>query len=56
MRIFYISNLEVLNANMIESKIPQNKRLEKQNIIAQKQLKILINDKNVIGIDKLKQK
>lgn len=48
-----LSNLEVLNASMIDSKIIQSKRLEKLNQTAKKQLEILSNDKNIIGINKL---
>lgn len=48
-----LSNLEVLNASMIDSKIEQSKRLEKLNQTAKKQLEILSSDKNIIGINKL---
>ncbi len=48
-----LSNLEVLNASMIDSRIVQSKRLEKLNQTAKKQLEILSNDKNIIGINKL---
>ena len=48
-----LSNLEVLNANMIENKINQRERLEQLNNIAKKELEILTNDKNIIGIQKL---
>ena len=45
-----LSNLEVLNANMIEEGIGQAERLEKLNSIARKQLQTLMEDKNIIGI------
>lgn len=45
-----LSNLEVLNANMIEEEKSQEERLEKLNLIARKQLQLLLEDKNVIGI------
>lgn len=47
-----LSNLEVLNANMIEEGKEQEERLEKLNLIARKQLQTLMGDKNVIGISK----
>ena len=48
-----LSNLEVLNASMIESEIIQSRRLEKLNQTAKKQLEILETDKNIVGINKL---
>ena len=48
-----LSNLEVLNANMIDSNIKQSERLEKLNAIARKELSILSKDKNVLGIENL---
>ena len=47
-----LSNLEVLNANMIEEGIGPKERLEKLNSIARKQLQLLTDDKNIMGIDK----
>ena len=52
LHLVILSNLEVLNANMIENNINQKDRLEKLNSTAKKQLQILINDKNIIGIEK----
>lgn len=52
LHLVVLSNLEVLNANMIETGISQKERLEKLNNIAKKQLEVLINDKNIIGIEK----
>ena len=52
LHLIVLSNLEVLNANMIENKINQKERLQKLNNIAKKQLEILVNDKNIIGIEK----
>ena len=52
LHLVVLSNLEVLNANMIENNISQKDRLEKLNSTAKKQLQILINDKNIIGIEK----
>lgn len=48
-----LSNLEVLNANMIDNNINQSERLIKLNNIAKKELEMLINDKNIIGINSL---
>ena len=52
LHLVVLSNLEVLNANMIKNNINQKDRLEELNSIAKKQLQILINDKNIIGIEK----
>ena len=52
LHLVILSNLEVLNANMIKNNINQKDRLEELNSIAKKQLQILINDKNIIGIEK----
>ena len=40
------------NINIIENNINQRERLEKLNQIARKELYILSNDKNIIGIEK----
>ena len=56
LHLIVLSNLEVLNANMIESSIPQRERLEKLNITAKKEMEILVNDKNIIGIQKIEVK
>ncbi len=45
-----LSNLEVLNANMIEEGKTQKERIEKLNYIARKQLQLLLNEKNIIEI------
>ena len=50
-----LSNLEVLNANMIEEVKGQKERLEKLNLIARKQLQTLMEDKNIIGISEFNQ-
>lgn len=52
LHLVVLSNLEVLNANMIENNINQKERLEKLNSTAKKQLQILTNDKNIMGIEK----
>ncbi len=52
LHLVVLSNLEVLNASMIENNMNQKERLEKLNFTANKQLKVLINDKNITGIAK----
>ena len=52
LHLVVLINLEVLNANMIENRISQKERLEKLNSTAKRQLEVLINDKNIIGIEK----
>lgn len=53
LHLVVLSNLEVLNANMIDNNIKQSERLEKLNEIARKQLSVLSKDKNVLGIEKI---
>ena len=53
LHLIVLSNLEVLNASMIENNISQRERLEKLNNTARKELSILVNDNNIIGIRKL---
>lgn len=52
LHLIVLSNLEVLNASMIDNNINQSDRLENLNKIAKKQLEILINDKNILGLEK----
>lgn len=56
LHLVVLSNLEVLNANMIDNNIKQNVRLEKLNAVARKELTILSKDKNVIGVKKTDKK
>ncbi len=51
LHLVVLSNLEVLNSNMIENGIMQKDRLVKLNKTARRQLEILSKDKNVIGIN-----
>ena len=53
LHLIVLSNLEVLNANMIENNINQKERLEKLNMTAKRQITILANDYNVMKINKL---
>lgn len=56
LHLVVLSNLEVLNASMIDNKISQKDRLEKLNQTARKELEILSNDKNIIGIQNIDEK
>ena len=53
LHLIVLSNLEVLNASMIDNNIKQGERLEKLNDTARKELNILSNNKNLIEIEKL---
>lgn len=53
LHLVVLSNLEVLNASMIENNICQKDRLEKLNETAKRQITILASDNNIIGITKL---
>ena len=53
LHLVVLSNLEVLNASMIENNIDQKDRLEKLNETAKRQITILASDNNIIGITKL---
>jgi len=49
-QLVVLSNLEVINANMIENGINQKERINKLNNIAIKELNILINDNQINNI------
>ena len=53
LHLVVLSNLEVLNASMIENNISQKDRLEKLNETAKRQITILASDNNIMGITKL---
>lgn len=53
LHLVVLSNLEVLNASMIENNISQKDRLEKLNKTVRRQINILTNDSNIVGITKL---
>lgn len=55
LHLVVLSNLEVLNANMIDNNIEQSERLERLNKIARKELEILMNDKNIMGFQELEK-
>ena len=56
LHLVVLSNLEVLNASMIDNNINQSERMEKLNATARKELSILSKDKNIIGIEKTNNK
>jgi len=56
LHLVVLSNLEVLNASMIDNNISQKERLEKLNQVARKELTILAHDKNIVGIETLDKK
>lgn len=56
LHLVVLSNLEILNASMIENNISQKERLEKLNDTAKRQISILANDNNIIGISKYDNK
>ena len=49
--LIVLSNLEVLNASMIDNNISQSERLTKLNETARKELSILSNNTNILKID-----
>ena len=53
LHLVVLSNLEVLNSSMIDNDINQSERLEKLNAIARKELSVLSNNKNILGMEKL---
>ena len=55
LHLVVLSNLEVLNANMIDNNIPQKQQLEKLNNAARKELDVFLKDKNIIGIKELEK-
>ena len=56
MHLIILSNLEVLNADMIDNNINQRERLEKLNYTARKELNLLNKNKNILDIEKIIEK
>ena len=52
--LIILSNLEVLNSNMIEKNISQRERLIELNKIAKKQMELIINNKQIENLNQLK--
>lgn len=55
LHLIILSNLENINAELIEEKIPQSERLVRLNNIARKQIEILKNNKNIKKLEELQQ-
>ena len=55
-QLLVLCNIENINDEMINEKIPQNIRLEKLNNIAIRQMKILENDNSIEQLKKLEEK
>ena len=55
LHLVVLSNLEVLNASMIDNNICQSERLERLNTTARKELEILTRDKNIFAIQKIEE-
>ena len=53
LHLVVLNNLEIINAEMIESGISQKERLVKLNKIARKHLELLADDKNIKYIEKI---
>lgn len=56
LQLVILSNLENLNAEMMEQGLEQSKRLERLNTIAKKQYNILQNNNNIKEIEDLENK
>ena len=53
LHLVILNNLQNTNAQLIEEKIPQNERLIKLNSSAKKQMRVLMNNKNIKELEKL---
>lgn len=56
LHLIILSNLEILNSEMIEQNISQKERLIRLNNIAKKQLEVLKNDNNILKIEQIDNK
>ena len=56
LHLVILNNLENINAELIEMKIPQNERLVKLNNIAKKQMELLKNDKSFNHLEYIENK
>ena len=50
-----MNNLQNINAELIESNIPQGERLIKLNDIARRQMNLLQNNRNINELEKLQE-
>ena len=53
LHLVILNNLQNTNAQLIEEKIPQNERLIKLNNSAKRQMRVLMNNKNIKELEKL---
>lgn len=56
LHLVILNNLENINAELIEMKIPQNERLVRLNNIARKQMELLKNDKSFNNLEYIENK
>lgn len=56
LHLVILSNLENINAELIEMKIPQNERLIRLNNIARKQMELLKNNKSFNNLEYIENK
>ena len=56
LHLVILNNLENINAELIEMKIPQNERLVRLNNIARKQMKLLKNNKSFNNLEYIENK
>ena len=55
-RLIILNNLENINAELIEMKLPQRERLIKLNNIAKKQMELLKNNKSFNNLEYIENK
>ena len=55
LHLIILSNLENINAELIEYKVPQKERLIKLNNIARRQIEILNHNKNIKQLENLQK-
>ena len=56
LHLVILSNLENINAELIQTNIPQSERLERLNNIARKQMKLLSNNKSFNNLKNIEYK
>ena len=56
LHLVILNNLENINAELIEMKIPQNERLVRLNNIARKQMELLKNNKSFNNLEYIENK
>lgn len=55
LHLVILNNLQNTNAELIEEKVPQNKRLIRLNNSARRQMKVLKNNKNIKELELLQK-